>query len=64
MSYRNLARASDCKVEKWTDISKLCYKRKCKCEGCYYNKYLDSKCQMKHSVIKLIKVFGIPKEGE
>ena len=64
MGDKDETRNRPCKVEKWTDISKLCYKRKCKCKGCYYNKYLDSKCQMKYSVIKLIKVFGIPKEGE
>ena len=62
MDYRDFERIRTCKVKKWTNASIDCYERQCKCEGCYYQESLASKCKMKNSVIKLVEKFGAPKK--
>lgn len=49
-------------VRRWTEISKDCYKRGCRCSGCYYNQFFEhpNKCQMKASVLELVRVLGKP----
>lgn len=42
----------------WTIASIECYKRGCKCKGCFYKRYEG--CNCKKTVIKLVKNIGIP----
>ena len=51
--------------KKWTKQAIYCYLRGCVCEGCSYNINLESidKCQTKYSVIKLVRIKGLPKEN-
>ena len=49
----------------WTVSARMCYKRKCKCKGCFYNHYFsdtNQKCYMKQAVKKSLEVLGKPKE--
>lgn len=48
-------------AERWTDGAIFCYKRGCKCEGCYIKELIKSSpCFMKHSVMKLVNELGTP----
>ena len=50
-------------VRRWTATAIECYKRGCNCEGCFYKKFFSSspqKCQMKASVLELVRVIGTP----
>ncbi len=50
-------------VRRWTTTAIECYKRGCKCEGCFYNDFFSGtyqKCQMKASVLELVRVIGTP----
>jgi len=58
-------------VRRWTITSIDCYERGCVCEGCFYNEFFspqeyktlletNTKCQMKASVLELVRLFGIP----
>lgn len=50
--------------KRWTPAAIDCYKRFCKCKGCFYEDYFTkSKCQMKYTVLELVKKLGVP-EGE
>lgn len=41
----------------------MCYKRLCKCKGCFYENYFEfGNCQMRKSVKELVKKFGKPTE--
>ena len=54
------------KPQRWTLSAIECYKRGCVCDGCFYQYFFkgpNRKCQMKGSVIELVKEFGIPKGG-
>lgn len=44
---------------RWSPSAIYCYKRSCICENCIYTN-LDTKCQMKKTVLNLIKNLGIP----
>ena len=47
----------------WTDLTKECYSRGCVCIGCYYNNFFtEHQCQMKYTVIELVKKLGLPKD--
>ena len=51
-------------VRRWTPTALECYKRGCNCEGCYYKSFFEGssqKCQMKASVLELVRVIGTPK---
>ena len=50
------------KNKKWTQSSKDCYKRGCRCNGCIYQKLLSSPCRLKETVIDLVREFGAPEE--
>lgn len=65
----------DDKVEarRWTNISRDCYIRKCKCNGCPNEKFfrqsreenpqqlgLEYRCRCKAVVVKLIRTIGLP----
>lgn len=50
-----------CKIRRWTTTAIECYKRGCNCQGCLIKKLIKSqKCQMKSSVIELVRLYGIP----
>lgn len=53
------------KWRRWTIGAVDCYKRGCRCPGCFLNGYFESqkKCQMKWAVIELVRLMGIPKEN-
>ena len=48
----------------WTQGSIDCYNRGCRCEGCYMKDMLETRCDMKVSVMELVRKFGAPKEDE
>lgn len=49
---------------KWTIGAIQCYKRGCRCKGCYisktYPETLYYRCSMKYCVRELIRKFGLP----
>jgi len=50
-------------VRRWTNTAIECYKRGCVCNGCFYNDFFNQpsqKCQMKASVLELVRVLGKP----
>ena len=50
-------------VRRWTTTALECYKRGCNCEGCFYRDFFSGssqKCQMKASVLELVRVLGKP----
>ena len=50
-------------VRRWTQTAIECYKRGCNCEGCFYRDFFSGssqKCQMKASVLELVRVIGTP----
>lgn len=50
-------------VRRWTTTAMECYKRGCNCEGCFYQDFFNKssqKCQMKASVLELVRVLGKP----
>jgi len=50
-------------VRRWTQTAIECYKRGCNCEGCFYTDFFNNssqKCQMKASVLELVRVLGKP----
>lgn len=58
--YNSLGRTGS--LERWSTDAVNCYKRGCICEGCPIRKIVKSleKCQMKASVLELVKRYGIP----
>ena len=51
-------------VRRWTPTALECYKRGCNCDGCFYSAFFkgtSQKCQMKASVLELVRVIGSPK---
>ena len=50
-------------VRRWTTTALECSKRGCNCEGCFYRDFFSAssqKCQMKASVLELVRVIGAP----
>lgn len=50
-------------VRRCTPTALECYKRGCNCEGCFYRDFFSGssqKCQMKASVLELVRVIGTP----
>lgn len=50
-------------VRRWTTTALECYKRGCTCEGCFYADFFSEsaqRCQMKASVLELVRVLGKP----
>ena len=51
----------------WTDTAIMCYRRGCKCKGCFYENFFSDKkqkCQMKAAVLELVRKIGLPPEKE
>ncbi len=47
--------------EHWSKAGVECYLRSCRCEGCFYNQFENyPKCQMKASVLEMVKRLGKP----
>ena len=58
---RDMGRAIN--VRRWTNTALECYKRGCVCDGCFYADFFNGtsqKCQMKASVLELVRVLGKP----
>lgn len=54
-------------VRRWTKAAIDCYQRGCVCENCYYSEFFkDSpqRCQMKATVLELVRVLGVPQSVE
>lgn len=49
---------------RWTDGAIFCYKRGCRCEGCYVAELGSFKCVMKRTVIELVRKYGAPKSNK
>jgi hypothetical protein len=46
---------------KWTQTAIECYQRGCRCNGCFYENYFTKgKCQMKYTVLELVRQLGAP----
>ena len=49
----------------WTDTAEFCYKRGCRCTGCYIKELLESdSCYMKQTVMYLVTKYGKPPEKD
>jgi hypothetical protein len=58
---RDLGKATS--VRRWTQTAIDCYKRGCVCSGCFYYDFFKEspqKCQMKATVLELVRVLGRP----
>lgn len=58
---RDMGRAIN--ARRWTNTALECYKRGCVCDGCFYSDFFNDtaqKCQMKASVLELVRVLGKP----
>lgn len=55
-----IPRRSNRIVKRWTKAAIECYKIGCNCSKCYMKNILENKCEMKYSVIELIKKIGAP----
>lgn len=68
MSYRYNVSCSETMSKKWTPTAIDCYKLGCVCSKCNLNKIYFKhsifKCQMKYTVIELVRKLGIPEEEE
>ena len=51
-------------VRRWTYEAYLCYKRNCICTGCINKSIMETPCQMKLTVIALVREFGMPKQDK
>jgi len=48
-------------TEHWSNAGVECYLRGCRCKDCFYQKYSnDEQCQMKASVLEMVKRLGKP----
>lgn len=61
--YNSLGRIGS--VTYWTTDAVNCYKRGCICECCPIRKMVKSigRCQMKATVLELVRIHGIPKRN-
>ena len=56
---------NDPNMRRWTEAAIYCYERKFNCKGCHFSEMMESKCQMRDTVMALYRKFGKPntKEG-
>ncbi len=50
-------------VRRWTKAATSCYQRGCVCSGCFYSDFFKGspqRCQMKSTVLELVRVLGKP----
>jgi len=50
-------------VRRWTKTAIECYKRGCVCSGCFYANFFKGslqRCQMKATILELVRVLGRP----
>ena len=51
--------------KRWTPAAIDCYLRGCRCKGCFYENYFSKdKCQMKYTVLELVRQLGVPNKDE
>ena len=50
----------DTVVRHWTQQAVDCYKLGCNCSKCNIPLIMETPCQMKRSVITLIRLYGVP----
>jgi len=58
---RDLGRVAS--VRRWTKAAIDCYQRGCVCTNCYYSEFFNGspqRCQMKATVLELVRVLGKP----
>lgn len=63
--YRDLGRVAS--VRRWTKAAIDCYERGCVCTDCYYKDFFNGspqRCQMKATVLELVRVLGKPNNAE
>ena len=63
MKINELGQVPATSSRRWTPTAIECYKRGCRCKGCFYKEFFtnkDQKCQMKATVLELVRVFGKP----
>ena len=51
-------------VRRWTYEAYLCYERHGVCAGCINKSIMETPCQMKLTVIALVREFGVPKRDK
>lgn len=51
-------------LRRWTQSAIECYNIGCDCSKCQYSRILLTPCQMRNTVILLVKKFGKPKETD
>ncbi len=62
---RDLGRVAS--VRRWTKAAVDCYERGCVCSNCYYSTFFSGspqRCQMKATVLELVRVIGLPQNSE
>ncbi len=58
---RDLGRVAS--VRRWTKAAVDCYQRGCVCTSCFYSEFFrggPQRCQMKATVLELVRVLGKP----
>ena len=70
MNYKSADMGICPSVTRWTTTAIECYKRGCNCKGCFYKDFFSNskygenepkqKCQMKATVLELVRTQGIP----
>ena len=50
----------DFEPKQWTESAVFCYKRGCKCSNCYIKDIIETRCNMKSTVIELVRTIGTP----
>lgn len=51
---------NDYVAKRWTQAAVDCYKLGCNCSKCNIPLIMETKCQMKRTVITLVKLYGRP----
>ena len=67
MKINKLGQVPATSSRRWTPTAIECYKRGCNCKGCFYKDFFmdkTQKCQMKTTVLELVRVFGRPEGAE
>lgn len=48
----------------WTKDATDCYNRHCICAGCFYNEFFKGKCEMKNTVLEMVRHIGTPPDAK
>lgn len=58
------AKKLDRTYSRWSVGAIECFNRHCICDGCFMQDFLNGKCRMKQSVIKMVAYIGIPSNAK